>query len=77
MNSEQFAKLLLQSTHLDDQDVKEYLERLQSRLQTEVVSILLLVIRPSRPSLTTFFQLQAINAFNRQLTFSCDFSTYN
>ena len=38
MNSEQFAQLLLQSTRLDEQDVKEYLERLESRMQTEIVS---------------------------------------
>ncbi|CAB4039281.1 calcium uptake 3, mitochondrial-like, partial [Paramuricea clavata] len=42
MNSDQFAKLLLQSTYLDEQDVKEYLERLESRLQSEIVSMLLL-----------------------------------
>jgi hypothetical protein len=38
MNSDQFAKLLLQSTYLDEQDVKEYLERLESRLQSKIVS---------------------------------------
>ena len=38
IKSEQFAKLLLQSTPLDEQDVKEYLQRLESRMQTQIVS---------------------------------------
>lgn len=47
MNSEQFAKLLLQSTQLDEQDVKEYLERLAGRVQTNIVSKLIdKVIKP-------------------------------
>ncbi|XP_028409285.1 calcium uptake protein 2, mitochondrial-like isoform X2 [Dendronephthya gigantea] len=36
MNSEQFAKLLLQSTQLDEKDVEEYLERLAGRVQTNI-----------------------------------------
>lgn len=38
MNSEQFAELLLQSTRLDDSDVQEYLQRLKSRRQQDIVS---------------------------------------
>ena len=37
IQGDQFAKLLLQSTPLDEQDVKEYLQRLESRLKTEMV----------------------------------------
>lgn len=37
IKSDQFAKLLLQSTPLDEQDVKDYLQRLESRLRIEMV----------------------------------------
>lgn len=44
MDGERFAKLLLQSTQLNDKDIKEYIERLKSRQATKIVSFSLFLL---------------------------------
>ena len=66
MDGERFAKLLLQSTQLNDKDIKEYIERLKSRQATKIVSFsLFLLYHVSHPHDHGFaFPMLFINKYN-------------